>query len=192
MVSLSRYHRAVAGGSSIIKVWQVISLTVQHIINGFRDALLIPEPPLAALVGPGTERVRPESILPQLPGCVRFKRVQHQRRLPIRGDHGMDVICPHIDCQQTPSPFVASFTDRRFNRPALTRSQYQWLGLQLLFVVLTPFLVGRNVWRAVAIVKTIDRPSLVSVQPGTVGAKRYEVRQRRVGVIPHDEDEEPD
>ena len=143
-VSSSQYHLAVAGGSrgpsgasggiqSVPprgtsgwvfnhQVWQVISLTVQHIINGSGNALFIPESSFAALVGPRTESVRPKTNLPQLPRRVRLKLVQHKRLLTIRGDNRMDVICPYINCLQVPFPFVASFTDRRFNRPALSRS----------------------------------------------------------------------
>ncbi len=38
--------------------------------------------------------------------------------------------------------------------------------------------------------KTIDGTAFIAVQPSTVRTKRDEICERRIGIVPHDEDEE--
>ena len=53
-------------------------------------------------------------------------------------------------------------------------------------IVVLPFATGLNIWRTIAVVETINRASLVSVQPGAVGTEGYEVSERSVSIVPHD------
>ena len=67
----------------------------------------------------------------------------------------------------------------------MPRPEDEWFGFELLLIVNLPVLIRRNVRRSITVVEAIDRSSLVSVQPGAVGAEGYEVTEWNVGVVPH-------
>ncbi len=58
----------------LIKIRQVISLAVHHIVNRSRDALLIPQPFLATFIRPRTKGVPPKAALSQSSRRVCFER----------------------------------------------------------------------------------------------------------------------
>ncbi len=96
----------------------------------------------------------------------------------------MNVICPHIDRLQQPLSQSAGLTNRRFNRFAMPRLEDERLGLQSFFVVVLPFFVGRNIRRSIEVMVTINRASLVSMQPRGIATEGYEVGKRGVGIVP--------
>src|SRR6267378_4202119 len=88
-----------SGWVSIIKVRQVISLSVQYIVDCSFNASFVPQPPLATFVCPRTESMRPKTILSQLPGRVRLKGIEYKSGSLVTCRHNsMDVICAHVDC----------------------------------------------------------------------------------------------
>ena len=52
-----------------------------------------------------------------------------------------------------------------------------------------PAVVSWKVRRSIAVVKAIYGASFVAMEPSAITAKRDEVRERSVSVVPHDEDE---
>lgn len=147
----------------IIKVRQLISLPVQNILDRSLHALFIPESYPAALSRPRTEVELPKSGLAQFSGCVRLECGEYLFRISICCHNRMNVICPHIECQQAPATNRAGLTNALLNNAPLQSSQDKWLCFQLSLVVSVPSRVRCKERSAVNIVKTINRTARIAV-----------------------------
>src|SRR6266568_4931494 len=64
--------------------------------------------------------------------------------------------------------------------------QRDWFALENLRIVLMPSFVWINVTRLESIVETIDRATLIPMQPRAVASKRDQIGERNVSVVPHE------
>jgi len=52
--------------------------------------------------------------------------------------------------------------------------------------VFAPRFVGRNMWRAVAVIMPVGGTPIIAVKASPVGPKTDEICERDIGVVPHD------
>ena len=63
--------------NSIIRVWEIISLTLQDVIDCLGNALFVPESSLASSIGPGSEGIWPQTSFSELTSSVRLEGPKH-------------------------------------------------------------------------------------------------------------------
>ncbi len=80
----------------------------------------------------------------------------------------MNVICAHVDCIQMPAPNFASLMRRSFDTTTLGRVENNDFRFRSLRICPEPFLFRRKTGRVELIAKTINRTTLVAVQPRSV------------------------
>ena len=100
----------------LIKVWEIASLSVHHVINGEKQTLFVPEVPNASFICPWAMRLRPKVVALQSSGCVGFESVESASGFnPSNGSYEMDMVCAHIDDMQVPAAMQANFSNRMLN-----------------------------------------------------------------------------
>src|SRR5438067_9473444 len=122
----------------------------------------------------------PLFLLPQLSRGIRLQRIDCQFGSHIGREHSMNMIRPDIQSTKQPLAHVAGMTNRLCHRFALLRIEDDRGVFKAMVVLLLPCSIGPKVRSAVLIVKTIDRSTLVAMQPGAIGTKRNQVRQGNV------------
>src|SRR5437016_3846143 len=99
-ISVRDQPPATADGSDlIVKIRKFIALTEQYIFNSARNALFIPQIPLASLVRPRAPFTLPTSGFAHLTRRVRFESVESRLRfLRADGNNRVNMICSDINC----------------------------------------------------------------------------------------------
>ena len=106
----------------LIKVWEIASLSVHHVINGEKQTLFVPEVPNVSFICPWAMRLRPKVVALQSSGCVGFESVESASGFNFsNGSHEMDMVCAHIDDVQVPVAMYANFSNGSINTLPLAR-----------------------------------------------------------------------
>ena len=118
----------------------------------------------------------PTAVVPHTSCRVRLEIIQRPFRFRWADcDNGVNVIRAHVQGLQTPTSELAYFANRVLYRATLLSSKEHRFALQLALVIAPPLLLRRNSRCPVVVMKTINRGSLVSVEPRSVAAKRNEI-----------------
>jgi len=94
------------------------------------------------------------------------------------------VICPHIDRKQRPSAEIANVPDSKVDKFSACRIQQKRIAFKTFPVIFFAKMAYNTARTVKPIMKFVYRPSLIARQPCSVRAKRYQISDRSVRVIP--------
>ena len=95
------------------------------------------------------------------------------------------MICSDVYCMHMPIPFLTSLTNGPLDRRALRRTQSNRRMKQFRVIILSPVGVGGDPRSPVDVVVSINRTSLITMQPSAIAPNGEENCQRNVSVVPH-------
>ena len=103
----------------------------------------------------------------------------------------MYMVRSNVERVKTPPPNATRLKNSLLDRTSLYSSERKWTPLELFAIVALPNFIRRQIRFTIAVVKAVNGTTLVTMQPGAIAAKGNQIGERSVGVVPHDEDEEP-
>ena len=119
----------------------------------------------------------------QRSGRVRFKGVQDRFRVVHRSYYSVNVVSSCIDRSQNVKTVLADLTDRVLDHLPLFRVKSNRRMFKLFRVGRLKSWVSSDLRCAINVILAIHGPSIIAMQPGSVGPQGNEIRKRKFVIV---------
>ena len=152
-------------------------LSIEYVVDSAFDTEFCPHISFTPTIRPWRECRRPLPSLPHVARCICLQRIQYQFRPDQRGHYDVYMVSSCVDSLQSPFTHIARFPNRLFDRVPLFRIENYGSMVKPMIVVIEARLVGREVRRSILIMKSVNRSTLVTMQPCSVATERDQISE---------------